>query len=79
MRVSRWCLLPLHHSKDLPVSAIVRARDRRKDTEVAPYRKSEVGTRIGEHPQLQGGSGEGRSSLQENSCPTALIKGLECT
>ena len=46
MRVSPWCLLPLHHSKDLPVSAIVRARHRRKYTEVVPYRKSEVGIRI---------------------------------
>ena len=59
MRVSLWLLLPLHHIKDLPASAVVRARHRRKYTELTASR---VATGIGGEHKLQGGNG-GRMSL----------------
>ena len=62
MRVSPWCLLPLHHIKDLPVRAVVRARHRRKYIEVVAYSEPGIGTGIGgEQLQLQGGNGGGMS------------------
>ena len=63
MRVTPWCLLPLHHSKDLTVSTVVRARDRRKCAMAVAYRSSFVVGYGNVQLQLQGVRGGGRRSL----------------
>ena len=77
MRMTPWCLLPLHHSKDLAISTIVRARDRRKCAVAVAYRPAFVVGYGKVQLQLQGVRGEGRSSLIATTLPhTDLTKRL---